>query len=176
MIRYYSLPGGTAPFTYDLRLPLNYIRFRSLNIAPTPNELSRFACEPPLPFMRFTHDRLPWYIDVFSQTNPAGVTFLDIFTTIYANLHSQIGREEYDANELDNRARAKIADAYQRRLSDMAAASSQNGTVVGEVEMQAVAARGVLRVDFLRRECILEGFSKGKNGLWELKIRAPEAY
>lgn len=176
MIRHSALPGGSAPFTYDLRLNPNTIRFRNLSGPVTPNELSRFVCEPPLPFMRFMHDRLPWYIDVFSQSNPAGVTLLDLFTAVFTCMNTQIGREEYDANELDNRARSKIADAYQRRLTDLSALSSQSGTVVGDVGIAAVAARGVLRVDFLRRECILEGFSRGRNGMWELKTRATEEY
>lgn len=103
-----------SPSTYDLRLDLSQIQFKDLKRAVTPYDLAQFATEPPLPFMRLSHSRIPWYIDVEPQ-NATGVTLYDLFYTMHAYLYQRIKRSDYWNTEMGEEDRAKISASWRER-------------------------------------------------------------
>jgi hypothetical protein len=139
---------------YDLRLPIHTLAFRDVLRDIVDSDLSRFACEPPLPYMRLIHPRLPWYIDVHAS-NPTGVNFRDLFQTIWDNLRCPIQKADFWNDELTDLDRDKISRAWKVRCNGDAFERSN----------------GVRRVDFLRRHVVFEGLVKGRNGTWEMKTR-----
>ena len=143
-----------APVEYDLRLHPRTLTFREVHRAVLASDFSRFACEPPLPYMRLFHPRLPWYIDVHAS-NPTGVNLGDLFMSIWASLRWQIQKSDFWNDELSESDRNKISYAWKVRCNG-------DGT-----EQRS----GVRRVDFLRRHVVFEGLVKGRNGMWEIKTR-----
>ena len=144
--------------TLDLRLSPNQLKFRALkDRSLTSWDLMRFVCEPPLPFMRFYHTHLPWYIDVEAQ-NPAGVTLYDLFYTIYQCMMTQIQSADYWNVEMNADTRAQVAEAWAERC-----------------RTEEERSQGIRRVDYLMGRVIMEGIQKGKDGLWEIKTRKPNA-
>ncbi|KAI0027236.1 hypothetical protein K488DRAFT_62149, partial [Vararia minispora EC-137] len=117
-------------------------------------DLSSFATEPPVPLMRLYHPRLPWYIDVVASY-PVGATLQDVFSALWRFLHARIQRSDFYNSAVTEEERAKIAGAFHARCG----------------EDRAGVAQGVRRVDFLMRECMFLGLSKGRDGMWEMRTR-----
>jgi len=63
------------PILWDMREAFTRVLFRELKRQVTGYDLTRFTTEPPTPYMKLFHARLPWYIEV-SASNEVGVTFL----------------------------------------------------------------------------------------------------
>ncbi|OCH86451.1 hypothetical protein OBBRIDRAFT_797156 [Obba rivulosa] len=149
----YSLVN--APMHLDVRLSPNSVRFRALTRPTNSWDFTRFACEPPSTAMRLYSSHYPWYIDVLSG-NPSGVNLQELFSAVYANMMMQISHADLYNKEMDEATRERIIRAYFRRCRS-------------EEERQ----RGVFRVDFLQDRVIWEGLVKGKEGMWEMKLRRP---
>ncbi|KAA1475025.1 hypothetical protein DENSPDRAFT_841724 [Dentipellis sp. KUC8613] len=154
-IRSSLLPLSGPPVVYDLRDELARINIRELKRPVTTYDLSRFATEPPVPFMRLYHPHLPWYIDV-NPRDPLGVTLHDLFSTIHDTLHSRITSSDFYNNDVTEDERTRVTEAWKYRCRNRASALN----------------KGVLRVDFLLRECIFVGLAKGKDGMWEMRTRS----
>ena len=138
----------------DLRDNPAKVRFRELGRPTNPWDLTRFACEPPLMVMTFYSAHFPWYIEARSS-NPSGVTLHDMFHAIWSCMITPITNEDYYNNEMDESTREKIAEAWVIRCGDN----------------KEERAMGVKRVDFLMDKVALEGVAKGKDGMWELKVK-----
>ncbi|VDB85504.1 unnamed protein product [Peniophora sp. CBMAI 1063] len=154
-------PFSTAPVHYDMRHPplptphQTHFSFSSLhNRPPTPYDLAGFATEPPLPLMRLYHPRLPWYVDVVAQ-DPVGVTLREVFEGIWEVMSRQVRESDYWNSEVEDEERAKIDRAYAIRCT------------IDPTARQG----GVRKVDFLMRECIFLGLSKGREGMYEMRTR-----
>ena len=138
----------------DLRDNPSKVRFRDLGRPTNPWDLTRFACEPPLSVMTFYASSFPWYIEA-RASNPSGVTLHDMFMAIWVCMRTPITNEDYYNNEMDEESREKIADAWSLRCGDI----------------KEERAMGVRRVDFLMEKVGLEGVTKGKDGMFELKVK-----
>lgn len=145
-----------AQMYLDLRKNPSTVLFRALGREVNPWDLTRFACEPPLPHMRLYSPYYPWYIEVES-TNPSGVTLHELFAAIWASMMTSISNADYYNNEMDDEVRDQIAKAWAARC--------------GENDEQRKS--GVRRVDFLTEKVILSGFAKGKDGMWEMRLSKP---
>ena len=139
----------------DVRDNPSFVEFRALE-GKSVNawDLSRFACEPPLQTLVLYNKYYPWTIEV-NASNPSGITLHDLFGAIFVHMARPISQEDYWNNEVDERMRERIAHAWAARCAD------------DEVER----SRGIKRVDFLMDRIILEGFVRGKDGMWEMKIK-----
>ncbi|EIM89085.1 uncharacterized protein STEHIDRAFT_52681, partial [Stereum hirsutum FP-91666 SS1] len=115
-------------------------------------DLAQFATEPPSKFMRLSHSRIPWYIDVYPQ-NAVGVTLIDLFSTMHGCLYQRIEEIDFENTEMGEEDRAKITASRRERV----------GGSKEEVEQG---------IDFLRRDCIFLGL-KGtdKEGVYEMRTR-----
>jgi len=151
-LRYSSVPL----MTLDVRDNTDGLRFRDLHRPVNEWDLTRFTCEPPIPGMRLFSDYYPWYIEV-ETTNPTGITMHDLFHAIWVSMQTQISQEDYYNCEMDEKVRAQVANAYDRRCAGN----------------QSELSSGVRRVDFLMERIILEGFVKSKDGLYEMKLKRP---
>lgn len=149
-IRYSAV---SSPMFLDLRKNPSTLRFRELERAVNPWDLTRFACEPPVASMRLYNVHFPWHIDVESS-NPAGVTLHDLFSAIWLSMMTPISQADWWNNEMDEITRERISRAWADRCAD-------------DEERQ----KGVRRVDFLMDRCILHGLEKGKDGMWEMKVK-----
>jgi len=146
--------SSSAPAMHlDLRLNPSTLRFRALERDVNPWDLTRFACEPPVPVMRLYSSHYPWYIDAESS-NPAGVTLHELFSAIWVSMMTPISQGDYWNNEMDERARERIAEAWAERCED-----------------DEERKKGVRRVDFLMGRVILEGLVRGKEGMWEMRMK-----
>lgn len=141
---------------HDLRQTPDHVWFHDLNRKVNEWDMTRFVCEPPLPVMTFYNQNWPWYIEATSS-NPSGVTLHDMFWAIWTCTQRPIAEEDWYNNEMDDLARAKITDAYDERC----------GRDVQE------RSHGVRRVDYFMGRFVLEGITKGKDGMFELKVRRP---
>lgn len=142
------------PVTYDLRHAPRTLMFRDVPRHVIASDLARYTCEPPVPYMRIYHPRLPWYIDAYAS-NPTGVNLGDLFTAIYNSLQKQIQHADFYNDELEDDDRNRINWAYKVRC----------------MEDRRELMNGVRRVDYLRRSVLFEGLVKGKNGMWEMRTR-----
>lgn len=149
----YSL--STPVLFHDLRRNPSTIRFHALNRPVNPWDLTRFACEPPQTHMRLYNSHYPWYIDAESA-NPTGVTLHELFAAIWLSMMTPISNADYWNNEMNGEVRERIAAAWFARCED-----------------DGERKRGVRRVDFLMDRVILEGFVRGKDGMWEMTIKRP---
>lgn len=147
-------PLRDPPVAWDLRDDTSRIQIRELKRPVTGYDLTHFVTEPPLPFMRLYHPRLPWYIDVIAQ-DPVGTTLYDLFSTIHAVMRSRISKSDYYNNDVTEEERNKVARAWRERC---------------QYDQHAMS-RGVTKVDFLMRDCIFLGLAKGREGMWEIKTR-----
>ncbi|KII85872.1 hypothetical protein PLICRDRAFT_299652 [Plicaturopsis crispa FD-325 SS-3] len=150
--------NSRPPVVFDLRAPPRpeNIYFSFTRRTPTMSDLTtRLACEPPVPFMRLYHERLPWYIDV-GTANSAGVTLMDIFWAMHTSLMRQIREEDLGNAEVTGHLRRKIEAAYFVRCGSS----------------ESMRMEGVKRIDFLRKRVLFEGISKGKRGMWEMKTKS----
>lgn len=138
----------------DLRENPTGVWFRDLGRHSNPWDLTRFACEPPLQVMTFYASQFPWYVEARSS-NPSGVTLYDMFWAIWACMMTPITNEDYYNNEMDEKTREKIADAWAVRCG----------------ESKEERSAGVKRVDFLMEKIALEGVVKGRDGMFELKVK-----
>jgi len=150
-IRYSS---AVAEMLYDLRDSPLTIVFRRLDRDINEWDLTRFACEPPQCRMTLCSQYFPWYIDV-EATNPVGVTLKDLFSAIYVSMMQTISNDDFYNNEMDQGLRERIGQAWAARC----------GTDSEE------RARGVKRVDYLMERTVMEGLVKGRDGLWEMKVK-----
>ncbi|KAI0685738.1 hypothetical protein BC835DRAFT_1420975 [Cytidiella melzeri] len=151
----YLRHSSSSPSMFlDLRDNPAKVRFRDLGRPTNPWDLTRFACEPPLQVMTFYATNFPWYIEARSS-NPSGVTLHDMFYAIWACMMMPITNEDYYNNEMHEESREKIADAWSLRCGDS----------------KEERAMGVRRVDFLMEKVGLEGVTKGKDGMFELKVK-----
>ncbi|KAH9932997.1 uncharacterized protein B0H18DRAFT_870857 [Fomitopsis serialis] len=137
----------------DLRKNPSTLRFRALDREVNPWDLTRFACEPPVAVMRVYNSHYPWHIDVESS-NPAGVTLHDLFSAIWLSMMTPIAHADWWNNEMDEITRERIARSWAERCVD-------------DGERQ----KGVRRVDFLMDRCILLGLEKGRDSMWEMKVK-----
>lgn len=103
------------PVNYDLRLDPSNVQFRGLRRPVTTYDLMQFATEPPLPGMRLSHPRIPWYIDV-RPADPLGVTLQDIFDTMHQFFYSQIKHSDFWNTEMGEDDRQKITDSFNGRV------------------------------------------------------------
>jgi hypothetical protein len=142
------------PVLWDLRGDLSRSLFRDLKRPITGYDLTRFTTEPPTPYMKLFHARLPWYIEV-TTTNGLGVTLFDLFTHIQRVLTARINNSDFYNNELTQEEREKIARAWKERCQ------------YNQGEMD----QGVKKVDYLMRDCIFVGLARGRDGMWEMKTR-----
>ncbi|KAI8974867.1 hypothetical protein BD414DRAFT_497774 [Trametes punicea] len=147
--------SSKPPMWLDLRHSPDTIRFRAVQRQLYQSDLSRFACEPPLPHIRLYHAQLPWYVDV-EASNPSGVTLYDLFYAIYCYMMRPIEYGDYYNIEMNYELRDRIACAWAERCTS-------------EEERR----KGVRRVDYLMGKVIMEGVQKGRDGLWEIKTRRP---
>jgi hypothetical protein len=152
--RFIRYTFNDTPVTYDLRLYPLTLSFREVPRNIVPSDLTRFACEPPLPYMRLYHQRLPWYIDVHAS-NPTGVNLGDLLMSIWTTLRWQIQKSDFWNDELSDADRDKVTRAWSTRCH-------------GDIMEQRA---GLRRVDFLRRHVLFEGLVKGRNGMWEMKTK-----
>ncbi|KAF8267215.1 hypothetical protein EI94DRAFT_1802066 [Lactarius quietus] len=79
------------PVLWDLRDDSSRVLFRELKRPVTGFDFTRFTTEPPTPYMKLYHSRLPWYIEV-KTTNGVGVTFHDLFSHIQREEREKISR------------------------------------------------------------------------------------
>jgi hypothetical protein len=142
------------PVLWDLRDDLGRVLFRELKRPVTTYDFTRFTTEPPTPYMKLYHSRLPWYIEV-TTTNGIGVTFQDLFSHIQRVLSSRIKNSDFYNNELTQEEREKISRAWKERCQYNQGAMSQ----------------GVKKVDYLMRDCVFIGLARGRDGMWEMKTR-----
>lgn len=142
------------PVIWDLRDYLVRVLFRELKRPVTDYDFTRFTTEPPTPYMKLYHSRLPWYIEVTTM-NGVGVTFHDLFTHIQRVLSSRIKNSDFYNNELTQEEREKISRAWKERCQYNQGAMSQ----------------GVKKVDYLMRDCVFIGLARGRDGMWEMKTR-----
>lgn len=150
LIRYQHNP----PVNWDLRTPPQTIKFYDIPRPVIGSDLARYACEPPVPYMRLYHSRLPWYIDVQASTY-TGVNLQDLILAIWTSLRTPIVHADYYNDELDDEDRDRINWAFKVRCMDD----------------PAETACGVRRVDFLKKNVFFEGLTKGKQGMWEIRTR-----
>jgi len=142
------------PVVWDLREELSRVVFRELKRPVTGYDFTRFATEPPTPFMKLYHSRLPWYIEV-TTPNGVGVTLYELFTHIQFFLTSRIKNSDFYNNELTQEEREKISRAWKERCQ----------------YNQGELSQGVRKVDYLMRDCIFVGLARGRDGMWEMKTR-----
>jgi hypothetical protein len=141
------------PVVWDLREDVSRVMFRELKRPITNYDLTRFTTEPPTPYMKLFHVRLPWYIEV-RASNEVGVTFYDLFTHILSVLSSRIKNSDFYNSEITQEEREKIARAWKERC-----------------QYKGEMSQGVKKVDYLMRDCIFIGLVRGRDGMWEIKTR-----
>lgn len=134
--------------------PGSTLDFPSLAREPNSLDLAQLVTQPSAQALRLYHPRLPWYIDI-NQTHPNGVTLFDVLGQMWQQLDLQISGKHWYNEEVDDKLRAAITDAWTERCGG------------NEVEM----SQGVKRIDWLRGKVIFEGLVKGKNGMWEIKTK-----
>lgn len=117
-----------------------------------PTDLAQLATVHPVGRLRFYHPRLPWYIDV-RASQPNGVLVGDILHQIHAKLHRTIRPQDFSNTVLDARDREEVTDAYIARCGD---------------NIQIIQ-QGAKRVDFMGTDCVLQGFMRGRDGMWLMK-------
>ncbi|KAI9511053.1 hypothetical protein F5148DRAFT_975823 [Russula earlei] len=142
------------PLVWDMREDFSRVLFRELKRPVTTYDLTRFTTEPPTPFMRLFHARLPWYIEI-STTNGLGVTFYDLLTQMQSLLYSRIKNSDFYNNEITQDEREKISRAWKERCQ----------------YNQGEMSQGIKKVDYLMRDCIFVGLVRDRDGLWEIKTR-----
>ncbi|KZV74307.1 hypothetical protein PENSPDRAFT_573240 [Peniophora sp. CONT] len=106
--------------------------------------------------MRLYHPRLPWYIDVVAQ-DPVGVTLREVFEGVWEVMSKQVREADYWNSEVEDEERDKINRAFELRCVLPTDPAARTG--------------GVRKVDFLMRECIFLGLSKGREGMYEMRTR-----
>lgn len=132
------------PVTYDLRLDISHVQFRDLKRPVSTHDLMQFATEPPLPFMRLSHPRIPWYIDVVPR-DAVGVTLWDLFNTMHGYLFERIKRSDFWNTEMGEEDRDKITRSWRERVG----------------RSREEMAQGVLKVRFVLRPSQFRVFRPG---------------
>jgi len=155
LVTYIRYTAHQSNMYLDLRVNPVSVQFRALE-GKRVNEwdLTRFACEPPVENVVLYNKYYPWTITV-DASNPSGVTLHDLFGSIWSHMTRPISQEDYWNNEVDEKVRERIAFAWAERCG-------------GDENERSY---GVRRVDFLMERVVLEGFEKGKDGMWEMKIK-----
>ncbi len=128
--------------------------FRDLKRSVTGYDLTRFTTEPPTRYMKLSHDRLPWYIEV-RASNADGVTFYDLFVQIQTVLSSRIKNSDFYNNSITQEERDKISRAWKERCQ----------------YNQGEMSQGVKKVDYLMRDCVFMGLVRCREGIWEIKTK-----
>jgi hypothetical protein len=144
----------SPPIYYDLRDPFmpENIEFLNLNRPHNTIDLAQLVFQPTSDFLRISHPRLPWYIDI-RRKQPNGVTIYDVFEQMHEQLHEQIQDKHFYNEDLNEVDRTQLAFTF-------------NSRVVGN---QMLHAGGILKVDFLGDKCVFEGLVRGPRGIWELR-------
>jgi hypothetical protein len=137
--------------------PASSLDFPSLARQPNSLDLAQLVTQPSAQELRLYHPRLPWYIDI-TQTHPNGVTLFDVLGQMWQQLDLQISGKHWYNEEVDDKMRAAITEAWNERCGR------------NEVE----TSQGVKRIDWLRGKVLFEGLVKGRNGMWEIKTRKLE--
>jgi len=151
-IRFFAL--REPPVLWDMREDFSRVMFRELKRPVTGYDLTRFTTEPPTPYMKLFHDRLPWYIEVWAS-NEVGVTFYDLFSQLQRVLSSRIKNSDFYNNEITQEEREKISRAWKERCQ----------------YNQGEMGQGVKKVDYLMRDCTFIGIVRCREGMWEIKTR-----
>lgn len=139
----------------DLRNLLSSLTFPYLGGRPPLDvDLAQLICTPAMNFMRLYHPRLPWYIDICA-TQPSGITIGELFDQMSVILDQAIVGVDLFNKDVSLVQRCNIEDAMSYRCAGDA----------------VKLAQGVKKVDFLCDSVCMEGFAKGKNGMWEIKTR-----
>ena len=112
------------PVIWDLRDYIDRVLFRELKRPVTDYDFSRFTTEPPTPYMKLYHSRLPWYIKV-TMTNGVSVTFHDFFMHIQHMLSSRIKNSDFYNNELTQEVCENISRAWKEHCQYNQGAVSQ---------------------------------------------------
>jgi uncharacterized protein DUF6699 len=128
--------------------------FRELKRPVTGYDLTRFTTEPPTPYMKLLHERLPWYIEV-RASNAVGVTFHDLFVQLQTVLSSRIKHSDFYNNYITQEERDKISRACKERCQ----------------YNQGEMGQGVKKVDYLMRDCVFIGLVRCREGRWEIKTK-----
>lgn len=170
-----------SPMSWDVRLEPSAARLVKEKRSYTFIELGESATEPPSDRMRIVHEDLPWYISVDapmpsdSESNmlypmadpswtpppsslPHLITISHLLMMTYIQLRQPIVDADFYAEGVTQWDRERISRAWSIRC-------------MGD-EREAMC--GVRRVDYLGEKCILEGFVKKKEGVWEMKTRRRE--
>jgi len=142
------------PVQWNLRENYSRVVFRELKRPVTSYDLARFTTEPPTPYMRLFHDRLPWYIEVWAS-NEVGVTFYDLFSQMQNMLSSRISKSDFYNNDVTQEEREKISRACKERCQ----------------YNQGEMGQGVKKIDYLMRDCTFTGLVRSREGMWEIKTR-----
>lgn len=115
-------------------------------------DMTHDAMHPRAETIRLYHPLLPWSIDV---KQPYGVTLAHLFITIYNNLMTPIRSEDFWNVVLTDYQRSLITEAFHSRCKS-----------------EEDRRKGIRRIDFLGRQCVLTGIVPGFNGQWEMKTSA----
>lgn len=106
--------------------------------------------------MRLVHEKLPWYIDIRVRSTRKPVTIRDVLLQTHEQLRTAIEASDYYNDEMSERGRAVVQDAFERRCAGVAGAKRR---------------RGVLRVDYLEGSYIFVGLTRCSSGMWEMKLK-----
>ncbi|KAI0783720.1 hypothetical protein C8Q75DRAFT_833348 [Abortiporus biennis] len=148
-LRYMSPPQ----MSWEVREPPEHTIFYALP-QTTLWDFSRLAADPPEQHMTLYSPYYPWHVEVNAAHLP-GITFHELFAAIWISLNEVITTDDWYNTEMTESVRDKISLAYNIRC--------------GTNETQRRS--GVRRVDFLMERTVLEGFSKGTKGRWEMKLK-----
>ncbi|KAJ6495347.1 hypothetical protein C8R45DRAFT_900107 [Mycena sanguinolenta] len=152
------MPNSRMPvMSFDLRSddPFDPSNLELLAIGDrpfNPTDLLQFATIYPVSVLRFYHPRLPWYLDV-RASQPNGILVADVLQQFHAMLHWPIQKPDFSNTVLNATDREGITGAYRNRC---------------DVRVD-IMQQGMRRVDFLGPDVILQGFVRGKNGMWLMK-------
>ncbi|KAF7325952.1 hypothetical protein MKEN_00446100 [Mycena kentingensis (nom. inval.)] len=153
-----DLRAGELPLLDPLRLQPPSFELLATTAPREPNEtdLLQLATVYPTHRIRLVHEDLPWYVDIFAST-PNGVLVKDVLEQLIAFLNTPICPQDFYNREMNATDREWITEAYRARAA-------------GRMELMQ---RGVMKVDYLGRDCILSGFSETRQrGTWFIKTRS----
>ncbi|KAH8830877.1 hypothetical protein DL96DRAFT_1594668 [Flagelloscypha sp. PMI_526] len=139
------------PVSMDLRsIHDPIIHFPVLAREGNEMDFMQLATNPPLPHLTLYHPKLPWLLTINASSPDNGISVKDIIAGICSELKEPIKIKPKD--------RERIGYAYFKRTN-------------GDVQE---ALKGVRRVDFLMRDCIMLGLRRmkkkvgGREDVWEI--------
>jgi len=149
--------SDTYPISYDLRQEPEVIDIAFPNLGRPSNSLDfcQLATTPPVDELCLWHPRLPWYVHI-QASHSNGVTIQDVLCQLHDQLMEGICASHFWNTELSARDREEIDCAFAHRCEGN----------------QQRWERGVVKMDFLRFDCVFLGLAKSKDGMWEIKTQA----